>query len=61
MSKPVNKTIIGLFVVGAIALIVAAVLLLGSGKFFTDRPKYVTYFQGSVKGLSVGSPWYFVE
>jgi paraquat-inducible protein B len=55
MSKPVNKTIIGLFVVGAIALMIAAVLLLGSGKFFTDRPKYVTYFQGSVKGLSVGS------
>jgi paraquat-inducible protein B len=59
MSKPVNKTIIGLFVVGAIALTVVAVLFLGSGKFFTDRPKYVTYFQGSVKGLSVGSPVVF--
>jgi paraquat-inducible protein B len=59
MSKPVNKTVIGIFVVGAIALIVAAVLILGSGKFFTDRPKYVTYFEGSVKGLSVGSPVVF--
>jgi paraquat-inducible protein B len=59
MSKPVNKTVIGIFVVGAIGLIVAAVLLLGSGRFFKDRPKYVTYFQGSVKGLSVGSPVVF--
>ena len=59
MSKPVNKTVIGIFVVGAIALIVAAVLILGSGKFFKDRPKYVTYFEGSVKGLSVGSPVVF--
>jgi paraquat-inducible protein B len=59
MSKPVNKTMIGVFVVGAIALIVIAVLLLGSGKFLTHRPKYVTYFEGSVKGLSVGSPVVF--
>ena len=59
MSKPVNKTVIGIFVVGAIGLIVAAVLILGSGKFFTDRPKFVTYFEGSVKGLSVGSPVVF--
>jgi len=56
MSKPVNKTIIGIFVVGAIVLIVMAVMLLGSGKFFKHRPKYVTFFEGSVKGLSVGSP-----
>ena len=48
-----------MFVVGAIGLIVAAVLVLGSGKFLKDRPKYVTYFQGSVKGLSVGSPVVF--
>jgi paraquat-inducible protein B len=59
MSKPVNKTVIGMFVVGAVALIVVAVLLLGSGKFLTHRPKYVTYFEGSVKGLSVGSPVVF--
>lgn len=47
---------IGIFVVVAIALVVAAVLILGSGKFFKTYPKYVMYFEGSVKGLSVGSP-----
>lgn len=56
MSKPVNKKMIGIFVVVAIALVVAAVLILGSGKLFKTQPKYVMYFEGSVKGLSVGSP-----
>jgi paraquat-inducible protein B len=56
MSKPVNQTVIGIFVVVAIALVVAAVLVLGSGKFFKHNQKFVMYFQESVKGLSVGSP-----
>jgi len=56
MSKPVNKTVIGIFVVVALVLVVGAVLLLGSGKFFKNNLKAVMYFQGSVKGLSVGSP-----
>ena len=56
MSKPVNKTVIGIFVVIALVLVVGAVLLLGSGKFFKNNPKYVMYFQGSVKGLAVGAP-----
>ena len=59
MSKPANKTVIGIFVVVAIGLVVAAILILGSGKFFQDRPKYVMYFDGSVKGLAVGSPVVF--
>ena len=59
MSKPVNKTVIGIFVVVAIVLVVAAVLVVGSGKFLKNNPKFVMYFQGSVKGLSVGSPVQF--
>jgi paraquat-inducible protein B len=59
MSKPANKTVIGIFVVVAIGLVVVAVLVLGSGKFFKNNPKFVMYFQGSVKGLSVGSPVVF--
>jgi paraquat-inducible protein B len=34
MSKPANKTMIGLFVLGAIALVVVAIVTLGSGKLF---------------------------
>ena len=43
MSKPVNKTMIGLFVVGAIALIVVAIGVLGSGKFFKDSSTNTTW------------------
>ena len=50
---------IGVFVIGAVALLVTAILILGSGKFFTERDKYVLYFQGSVKGLNVGAPVVF--
>ncbi len=59
MSTKVSKTAIGAFVLGAIVLLVAGVLVLGSGKFLTTKHYYVTYFQGSVKGLNVGSPVMF--
>lgn len=59
MSKKVNKTAIGAFVLGAIALLFAGVIVLGSGKFFTRQHVYITYFDGSVQGLKVGSPVMF--
>ena len=59
MSKPINKTMIGLFVVGAIALLVVAIGVLGSGKLFKVTTPYVMVFEGSVKGLNVGSPVVF--
>jgi len=59
MSKKISKTLIGAFVVGAIALLVVAVLVFGSGKFFAPTKKFVMFFSGSVKGLSVGAPVMF--
>jgi paraquat-inducible protein B len=56
MSKAASKTLIGAFVLGAIALGVISVVVFGSGKFFTKRPVYVMFFEGSVKGLNEGSP-----
>lgn len=55
MAKEANKTFIGAFVVGAIVLIVAAVLVLGGGELFRDQLPLVAYFEGSVKGLGIGS------
>jgi paraquat-inducible protein B len=59
MAKQTNKTLIGGFVVGAVALIVAGVLIFGSGKFFQVSSKYVLFFRGSLKGLNVGAPVLF--
>jgi len=59
MSGKTNKTLIGAFVVGAIAILVITVLALGSGKFFSKAQNYVLFFDGSVKGLNVGSPVMF--
>jgi paraquat-inducible protein B len=56
MSKHANPTVIGAFVVGALILAVMAILLLGSGDLFIQKPRFVLYFKGSVKGLNVGSP-----
>jgi paraquat-inducible protein B len=56
VSRRANPALIGAFVVGAVVLAVAAVLILSSGDLFVKKPRYVLYFKGSVKGLNVGSP-----
>lgn len=56
MSRKANPTVVGLFTVGALGLLVVAVLVFGSGQFLSEKTTYVTYFDGSVKGLRVGAP-----
>ncbi len=55
MSKQANTTLIGGFVIGAVALIVSGILLFGSGKLFSHQRKFVLFFEDSVKGLNIGS------
>ena len=50
---------IGAFVVFAVTIMVASLIVFGSGKFFKKTNKYVMYFNESVKGLTVGSPVLF--
>ncbi len=59
MGKQANKALIGVFVLVAITLVIAAVLAFGSGRLFKHTTKFVLYFDGSVKGLQVGSPVMF--
>jgi paraquat-inducible protein B len=59
MSKQANKSLIGAFVVGAVVLAIGAVLIFGSGRFFSKSFINVMYFRGSIKGLNVGSPVMF--
>ncbi len=55
MNKKISPTLIGAFVVGALALVVAAVLILGSGRLFLHSRDFILYFDGSVNGLRVGA------
>jgi paraquat-inducible protein B len=55
MSAKTHPRLVGAFVLGAVALVLGAIVLLSSGGFFQDRDRFVVFFPGSVKGLQVGS------
>lgn len=55
MKKKTSPRLIGVFVIGAVLLALASVIVLGGG-LFRERQKCVAFFDGSVKGLSVGAP-----
>ena len=54
MDKQINPAWVGAFVVGALALVVTAVVMLGSGRLFKHEHTYVLYFKSNVNGLHVG-------
>jgi paraquat-inducible protein B len=56
MGKKANPAVIGAFVVGAVVLAVAGILIFGSGQLFKHTSKYVCFFPGAVDGLNVGAP-----
>ena len=56
MAKQVNRAMIGGFVLIAVGIMAASILIFGSGDLFKKSLQYVLYFQESVKGLSVGTP-----
>ena len=56
MSKQANPVAIGGFVLGALALIVLAILVLSSGTLFRAKTQVVSFFPGTIQGLTVGSP-----
>jgi len=55
MNRKASKTLIGAFVVGAVILIVAGLMVFGGGKFMKKTQEFVLFFESSVKGLSVGA------
>ncbi len=55
MNNKANPVLIGAFILGAAALLVAGVLLFASGAF-SQSMKNIIYFEGSVNGLNIGAP-----
>jgi paraquat-inducible protein B len=56
MNKKISPAMIGAFVLGAVALIVIAILVFGSGRLFRQTRDFVLYFDDSVNGLRIGAP-----
>ncbi len=56
MSKKINTTSIGLFIVTGLALGVAGLLVFSSAKLFTKTHDYVAYFDESINHLNEGAP-----
>ena len=59
MAKQANRMMIGGFVVIAVVILAASLVVFGSGKFFKKTEGFVMYFDGSIKGLNVGAPVLF--
>ncbi|HXN13523.1 MAG TPA: MlaD family protein [Candidatus Acidoferrales bacterium] len=56
MGKRINPATVGAFVLGAVGLILAAVVVFGSGNLFRKSHEFVIYFAGDINGLRVGAP-----
>jgi paraquat-inducible protein B len=59
MAKQANRMMIGGFVVFAVTILAASLVVFGSGKFFQKTNNYILYFNEPINGLSVGSPVLF--
>ena len=56
MSRRASPRAIGVFVLGALALLVGAVVIFGGGKVFVPKETFVMFFEDDVGGLQVGAP-----
>jgi paraquat-inducible protein B len=56
MNKKISSAMIGAFVLGAVALVIIAIMVFGSGRLFRQTREFVLYFENSVNGLRVGAP-----
>jgi paraquat-inducible protein B len=56
MSRKADPKLIGLFVVGAVVLLVGMIVAFGGGRLFATTKTYVMFFADEVNGLQIGSP-----
>lgn len=48
--------LVGLFTITGITIVIVTIIWLGANEFFKQQKFYVTYFDTSVEGLTIGSP-----
>ncbi len=56
MSARAHPRAVGAFVLGAVVLVLGAVLWLSAGDWFKPTDRFVVIFPGSVRGLNEGAP-----
>ncbi|MCZ6830270.1 MAG: MlaD family protein [Gammaproteobacteria bacterium] len=56
MNKQPSTLAIGLFVIGALLILIATAVFVSRGGFGSDREKALLVFDGNVKGLNIGAP-----
>jgi paraquat-inducible protein B len=56
MKTRASVRLVGAFVLGALALAIVAVAVLGSGRLFRKSHSFILVFRGNVNGLRVGAP-----
>jgi len=56
VSKQANPLAIGAFLVGALILLTAGVMIFGGSDFFKDKKRFVIFFDSALNGLNVGAP-----
>lgn len=54
-KKISSSFLIGVFVISGVALLIAFLIWMGATQYFKEQVYFVTYFEGSVEGLNVGS------
>ena len=59
MKKRASATLIGLFVVGGLGMVAAAIIFVAGNEIFTRKERAVMHFSGSIYGLQVGAPVVF--
>jgi paraquat-inducible protein B len=55
-NKKIQPAMIGVFVVVSVFLFMTAIVIFGGNRFFEKENLVITYFEGSLQGLSVGAP-----
>lgn len=56
MSRKANPVLIGAFVLGAAALFLIGIVVVGGSALLQPTTRFVMFFQGDVNGLRVGAP-----